>query len=340
MTDRVEAVAVEGLGEIRTGDDLAALIHQAARLAEGDVVVVTSKVVSKAAGLVLDADRDDLVEQHSVRMVARRGPTRIVRTRHGLTLAAAGLDASNTPPGTVVALPTEPDDEARALRRRLSRLAGVNVAVVITDTAGRAWRQGQTDIAIGVAGLAPLENLAGTTDSHGNRLTVTAPAIADEIAAATDLVMGKTAGLPVAVVRGLADRVLPAGHDGEGAAALVRPADADLFGWGAVDAVRVAVRRDGADRAAGFPEPVDPVDALVDDASAAADQTVVKVLSAGPARWRIVAVTGAPPEVAAWEAGAFVERLRALAVSTRRTVRVDRDPEDAGVLATVTVSPT
>jgi coenzyme F420-0:L-glutamate ligase / coenzyme F420-1:gamma-L-glutamate ligase len=340
MTERVQLVAVEGLGEIRTGDDLAALIHHAVPLADGDVVVVTSKVVSKAAGLVLDADRDDLVEQQSVRMVARRGPTRIVRTRHGLTLAAAGLDASNTPPGTVVALPKEPDDEARALRRRLGRLAAVNVAVVITDTAGRAWREGQTDIAIGVAGLAPIENLAGRTDSHGNRLIVTAPAIADEVAGATDLVMGKTAGVPVAVVRGLADRVLPAGQDGDGAAALVRPADTDLFGWGAVDAVRMAVRRDSADAAAGFPEPVGPVGALVDDASAAADQTVVKVLSAGPGRWRIVAVTGAPPEVAAWEAGAFVERLRALSVSTRRTVRVDRDPKDAGVLATVTVSPT
>ena len=339
MTDRVEAVAVKGLGEIRTGDDLAALIHLAAPLADGDVVVVTSKVVSKAAGLVFDADRDDLVERVAVRVVARRGPTRIVRTRHGLTLAAAGLDASNTPPGTVVALPAEPDDEARRLRLRLARLADVNVAVVITDTAGRAWRQGQTDIAIGLAGLAPMENLVGTTDSHGNQLTVTAPAIADEVAGVTDLVMGKTTGVPVAVVRGLADRVLPAGQDGDGAGALVRPADTDLFGWGAVDAVRIAVRRDSADAAAGFPEPVDAVAALVDDASAAADQTVVKVLTAGPARWRLVAVTGAPPEAAAWEAGAFVERLRALAVSTRRTVQVDRDPTEAGVLATVTVSP-
>jgi coenzyme F420-0:L-glutamate ligase/coenzyme F420-1:gamma-L-glutamate ligase len=339
MTDRVEIIPVRGLAEIRPGDDLAALIQVASpsRLADGDVVVVTSKIVSKAAGLVHEGDRDELVTRHAVRVVARRGPTRIVRTRHGLTLAAAGLDASNTPPGTVVVLPDDSDAAARELRQRIGRLAGVNVAVVVTDTAGRAWRQGQTDIAIGVAGLTPLEDLADTTDRHGNRLAVTAPAIADEIAGAADLVQGKVEGVPVAVLRGLADRVLPADQDGPGATALVRPADADLFGWGAADAVRTAIRRDSDDAADGFPKPVDAAATLIDDASAAADQTVVKVLAAGPSRWRLVAVTGAAPEVAAWEAGAFVERLRALAVSTRRTVDVDRDPGEPGVLVTVTV---
>jgi coenzyme F420-0:L-glutamate ligase/coenzyme F420-1:gamma-L-glutamate ligase len=342
MSMRVEVVAVEGLGEIRSGDDLAAMIHAASpvSLADGDVVVITSKVVSKAAGLVFEGDRDELLEQHAVRVVARRGQTRIVRTPHGLTLAAAGLDASNTPPGTVVALPADPDAEACRIRRRLGELAAANVAVVVTDTAGRAWRQGQTDIAIGVAGLAPIENLADTTDSHGNRLAVTAPAIADEIAGASDLVQGKTSGVPVAVVRGLADRVLPADVDGTGASALVRSPDADLFGWGAADAVRVAVRRDAADAADGFPQPVDVAATLIDDATAATDETAVKVLPiGGPGRWRLVAVTGVRPEIAAWEAGAFVERLLALAVSTRRTVTVDRDPAEPGVLATVTVSP-
>jgi coenzyme F420-0:L-glutamate ligase/coenzyme F420-1:gamma-L-glutamate ligase len=341
MSMRVEVVAVEGLGEIRPGDDLAAMIHAASpvSLADGDVVVITSKVVSKAAGLVFEGDRDELLEHHAVRVVARRGQTRIVRTPHGLTLAAAGLDASNTPPGTVVALPADPDAEACRLRRRLGELAAANVAVVVTDTAGRAWRQGQTDIAIGVAGLAPIENLADTTDSHGNRLAVTAPAIADEIAGASDLVQGKTSGVPVAVVRGLADRVLPAEVDGTGASALVRSPDADLFGWGAADAVRVAVRRDAADAADGFPQPVDVATTLIDDATAATDETAVKVLPIDPGRWRLVAVTGVRPEIAAWEAGAFVERLRVLAVSTRRTVTLDRDPAEPGVLATVTVSP-
>ena len=341
MTDRVQLLPVRGLAEIRPGDDLAALIQVASpeRLADGDVVVVTSKVVSKAADLVHKGDREELVARHAVRVVARRGSTRIVRTRHGLTLAAAGLDASNTPPGTVVALPDDPDAAARELRQRIGELARVNVAVVITDTAGRAWRHGQTDIAIGVAGLTPVEDLADTTDRHGNRLAVTAPAIADEIAGAADLVQGKVDGVPVAVVRGLADRVLPAGQDGPGADALIRPADADLFGWGAADAVRMAIRRDADDAADGFPQPVDAATALIDDASAAADQTAVKVLAAGPDRWRLVAVTDADRELAAWEAGAFAERLRALAVSTRRTVDVDRDPAEPGVLATVTVRP-
>jgi coenzyme F420-0:L-glutamate ligase / coenzyme F420-1:gamma-L-glutamate ligase len=339
-TDRLEIVPVRGIGEIEAGDDLAALILAALPepLRDGDVVVVTSKVVSKAAGLVSAGDRQTLLDKHTRRTVARRGPTRIVRTPQGLTLAAGGLDASNTRPETVVALPPEPDADAERLRRRLSDSARVNVGVVVTDTAGRPWREGQTDIAIGVAGLAPLESFTDARDPYGNRLVVTAPAVADEIAGAADLVQGKTLGIPVAVVRGLAARVLPAGVHGPGAAALVRPADTDLFGWGAADAVRTAARRDAPDASDGFPAPVDPVEDLVDDALRAADDTLVELRPIGPGEWQVVAVDGSTREAAAWEAGALVERLRALAVATRRRVAVHPDRSGPAVLARVTIT--
>jgi coenzyme F420-0:L-glutamate ligase len=177
------------------------------------------------------------------RVVARRGQTVIAETRHGLVMAAAGVDASNTPPGTSLTLPRKPDQSAQALRAAVLERTGHNVGVVISDTAGRAWRTGQTDLALGVAGLPPLLDLHGSTDTFGNVLLVTAPAIADELAAAADLVKGKTTGRPVAVVRGLADLVLPPGEHGPGGAALVRPASEDLFGLGVREAVAAAVHR-------------------------------------------------------------------------------------------------
>ncbi len=245
---RLAATAVPGIGEVGPGDDLAGRLATALAAAglpgDGDVVVVTSKVVSKAEGRVVAGDRDRAVDEETDRVVAVRGGTRIVRNRLGLVMAAAGVDASNTEPGTVVLLPADPDASARALRARLRELTGRNVAVVVSDTAGRAWRTGQTDIAVGVAGLEPLDDLSGRTDPHGNPLAVTAPAVADEVAAAADLVKGKLAGTPVAVVTGLAGRVLPPGVDGPGAAALVREEAADLFGFGAREAVLAAVRRD------------------------------------------------------------------------------------------------
>jgi coenzyme F420-0:L-glutamate ligase/coenzyme F420-1:gamma-L-glutamate ligase len=340
MTGRLEVVPVHGLPEIGPGDDLAALIQGAVPepLRDGDVVVVTSKVISKAAGLVAKGDRETLLDKQTRRVVARRGEIRVVRTPHGLTLAAGGLDASNTLPGTVVPLPPEPDADAERMRRRLRDLAGVNVAVVVTDTAGRPWRQGQTDIAIGVAGLTPVDDYTDTVDGHGNRLVVTAPAVADEIAGAADLVQGKTAGVPVAVVRGLAERVLPPDRDGPGATALLRPAATDMFGWGAADAVRTAVRRDDPDASDGFPAPVDPVEDLVDDALRAADRTLVELQPIGPGQWRLLAVDGAPREAAAWEAGALVERLRTLAVATRRRLDVHRDGTGRAGLARVTIT--
>jgi coenzyme F420-0:L-glutamate ligase/coenzyme F420-1:gamma-L-glutamate ligase len=168
--------------------------------------------------------------------------TRIVENRLGIVAAAAGVDASNTPEGTVLLLPVDPDASARRLRAELGRRCGVNVAVVITDTLGRPWRQGQTDAAIGLAGLAPLLDLRGETDSAGRRLTATVTAVADEIAAAADLVKGKTSGCPVAVLRGLA-HLVAAPADGRpprqeaGAADLIRPADRDMFRLGTAEAM-------------------------------------------------------------------------------------------------------
>lgn len=259
---RVRPVA--GLPRLRADHDLADLLAAALApaggsgsgpgsggLVDGDVVCVSSKAVAKAEGRVVTAGREAVTDSETVRVVARRGPLRVVRTRHGLVLAAAGVDASNTEPGTVVPLPLDPDASARRLREALARGTGHNVAVVVTDTAGRAWREGQVDIAVGCAGLPALVDLAGRTDAYGAVLEVTAPAVADEVAAAADLVLGKAALSPAAVVSGLARLVLPGGKHGPGAAALVRAEGHDLFGLGAHDAVLAAVRRRDGDRA-GF----------------------------------------------------------------------------------------
>lgn len=233
------------LPEVAPGDDLASLVAGATELADGDVVAVTSKIVSKSEGRVRRVDRHAAIAAESVRVLARRGDSVIAETAHGLVLAAAGVDASNTAPGTVLLLPADPDASARRLRERLRALTGRNVAVVVTDTAGRAWRSGQTDLAIGCAGLLPLTDLRGTRDTFGNELLVTAPAIADELASAADLVKGKATGRPVAVLRGLAPAVLPAGMAGPGASALVRETALDLFGLGAREAaLAVALRTD------------------------------------------------------------------------------------------------
>jgi coenzyme F420-0:L-glutamate ligase/coenzyme F420-1:gamma-L-glutamate ligase len=317
---------VDGIGEVRAGADLAAEIGRRIALADGDVVVITSKVVSKAEGRVARGERAELVDAHTVRVVARRGATRIARTSAGLTLAAAGLDASNTAPGTVVLLPLDADASARALRERLADLHGVTVAVVVTDTAGRAWRNGQTDIAIGVAGILPLVDLAGRPDSHGAPLAVTAPAVADEIAAAADLVQGKLSRTPVAVLSGLADQVLPADEHGPGAAALVRPAAEDLFGWGAADAVRVAVRRDDERGGDGFPAADGEAADLVDDALTALEPDRLEVRRVDSTTWAATPADGCDPVAAAWAGGALAERLRVLAASTHRRVQVQQGP--------------
>jgi coenzyme F420-0:L-glutamate ligase/coenzyme F420-1:gamma-L-glutamate ligase len=249
--------AVPGLPEIGPGDDLAKLIAAAEPdLLDGDVVLVTSKIVSKAEGRITEAaDREAAIDAETVRVVARRGTLRIVENRQGLVMAAAGVDASNTAPGTVLLLPEDPDASARAIREGLRLLLGVNVGVVVTDTFGRPWRAGLTDVAIGAAGVHVLDDLRGGTDAHGNPLTATVVATADELAAAGDLVKGKAAGRPVAVVRGLPHTTSE--EDGEGARALVRSARDDMFRLGTSEAIRQAVTQRRTVRA--FTDaPVDP----------------------------------------------------------------------------------
>jgi len=271
MTGSIRVHAPDGIPEIGPGDDLSTTVLDALHAApgvdglhDGDIVVVTSKVVSKAEGRVAAGDREEHITAETVREVARRGPTRIVRNRLGLIMAAAGVDASNVRTGDVVLLPVDPDASARAIRAAAAARFGANVGVVITDTAGRAWREGQTDIAIGAAGVVVLESFVGRVDEHGNELAVTAPAVADEVASAVELAQGKLGARPCALVRGRADLVLPAGEHGDGAAALIRAEGADLFGYGAREAVVRAVAGAPADRAPfGSPAAAtDLVDAL------------------------------------------------------------------------------
>ncbi len=232
--------AVGGIPEIVAGDDLPGIIVDAVGpLEDGDIVVVTSKIVSKAEGRQVAAtDREDAITAETVRVVATRahahGLTRIVENRLGLVLAAAGVDSSNTPDGTVLLLPVDPDASARAICAALRLKNGVRVGVVISDTLGRAWRLGQTDIAIGAAGLRVLDDLRGTTDAGGQRLEATIVAVADQLAGAADLVKGKATGMPVAVVRGQGRLV--ADLDEPGARTIVRPSAEDLFRLGSEEA--------------------------------------------------------------------------------------------------------
>ncbi len=245
MTERTAAVLevqpVHGIPEVNPGTDLGSLLSDTLTdLRDGDVVVVTSKIVSKAEGRVSPGvSRDDAIEAETVRLVAERDSMRIVETKHGLVLAAAGVDASNVAPGSVVLLPDDPDASARRLRRTIGERLGVRIGVVVSDTVGRPWRAGLVDIAVGVAGLTPLVDLRGRVDRYGNQLSATIPAIADEVASAAELVKGKLAGVPVAVIRGLAHLVLD--EDGPGAAAMIRPVEEDLFRLGTAEAMRTAV---------------------------------------------------------------------------------------------------
>ncbi|MET7788925.1 coenzyme F420-0:L-glutamate ligase [Streptomyces sp900116325] len=265
--------ALPGMPEVRAGDSLAKLIAATEPgLVDGDILLVTSKIVSKAEGRIVEAaDREAAIDAETVRVVARRGTLRIVENRQGLVMAAAGVDASNTPAGTVLLLPEDPDASARTIRDGLRDTLGVEVGVVVTDTFGRPWRNGLTDVAIGAAGVRVLDDLRGGTDAYGNPLSATVVATADELASAGDLVKGKAEGLPVAVVRGLSHAVdtgdgagvsgRGSGADADGvepgARALVRVAADDMFRLGTSEAVREAVTlrrtvREFTD------EPVDP----------------------------------------------------------------------------------
>jgi coenzyme F420-0:L-glutamate ligase / coenzyme F420-1:gamma-L-glutamate ligase len=243
----VSVIPLEGLPELEESDDLGLLLHAAAARAGGldqaDVVVVAQKAVSKVEGRVVRLDEIEpsararelagpegdprhleVILRESREVVRLRPPLVIAETRHGFVCASAGVDASNAPSeGTLVLLPLDPDRSARRLRARLLELGGVDVAVIVSDSFGRAWRQGTTDVALGVAGIAPLLDLRGTADARGRELRTTQIAVADEIAGAAELVLGKSRRIPAAIVRGVDAR-------GDGSASeLVMPRERDLF---------------------------------------------------------------------------------------------------------------
>lgn len=239
--------ALSGMPEVRPGDDLCAFILEAIDRAQtplegGDILVITSKVVSKAEGRIVRAeDREAAIAAETVRVVASRargdgGVTRIVQNRLGIVGAAAGVDASNTAAGTVLLLPEDPDASARQIAATLRSATGHALGVVISDTLGRPWREGQTDVAIGAAGVHVFDDLKGEVDSAGRPLLVTLPCVADELASAADLVKGKLSGCPVAVVRGMGRLV--GGLDLPGASSIVRSSEKDMFRLGADEAHR------------------------------------------------------------------------------------------------------
>lgn len=343
----VELVPIEGLPEIQPGDDLAGVLLpglRAAAVTEGDIVVVTSKIVSKAEGrLVPGTDRADAVARETVRVVARRDDMVIAETRHGFVCANAGVDASNLAEGVLALLPEDPDGSAALLRAALASALGVTrLGVVITDTFGRAWRTGLVNVAIGCAGLPAVVDLRGRTDHLGQVLDATVVAYADEIAAASGLVMGKDARVPVAVVRGLAPPDAPDGP----ASDLIRPADEDLFRESPLEALRAV--RSGADL-----DPGEVPGSMLEEAVATAialdtplpnGLRFTVVTSSGGRRALAAVLSAAPRGAAAWivisaargalptDLGAVAERLR-LALQAQglgaSRVAVMGDAEDA-----------
>ena len=244
LASMISIFAPAGIGEVSAGTDLATAILIAAEadphgpLQDDDIVVITSKIISKAEGLIEPASqRAELITSESRRTVARRGETCIVRTHGGLTLAAAGVDTSNVRAESILLLPRDPDASAANLRAQLAAATGLRLGVIISDTAGRPWRTGQTDHAIGVCGVQVLQNYVGAKDAYDNELQVTVMAVADELAAAADLVKGKLRGRPVAVVRGLGSLVSEADSS---ARELLRDPAKDMFSFGSQEAVLAA----------------------------------------------------------------------------------------------------
>jgi coenzyme F420-0:L-glutamate ligase/coenzyme F420-1:gamma-L-glutamate ligase len=225
-------IGVEGIGEISAGDDLAGIIGNAAPLTDGDVLVVTQKIVSKAEGMLEAVDPDDplshkdIVERESVRVLRRRGDLVISETKHGFVCANAGVDLSNVERGYAALLPEDSDRSARRIRDALKARYNVDVAVIVSDTFGRTWRRGLTDVAIGCAGIGAILDLRGSTDTYGREMLVTEVAVVDEIASAAELVMGKATGVPVAIVRGIPNEWL---RNGDVRSEIVRKPEEDLF---------------------------------------------------------------------------------------------------------------
>ncbi|WP_328465369.1 coenzyme F420-0:L-glutamate ligase [Actinoplanes sp. NBC_00393] len=261
MIDGLEILPVRGIGDVTAGDDLAELIMNAAPwLADGDVLVVTSKIVSKAEGRLVEVPADGPEREEArqralagetARVVARRGPTTIVQTHHGFVMAAAGIDASNVDKTHLVLLPADPDGSAQALRADFLR-RGLDVAVIVSDTMGRAWRNGLTDVALGAAGIEAFRDHRGEIDPYGNELSLTQMAVIDELSAAAELVKGKRDRVPVAVVRGY-----PRTGPGSGAAVLVRDTESDMFSLGTAEARALGLREAArlADGRSGIADP-------------------------------------------------------------------------------------
>ena len=330
---------VRGIGDVTPGDDLAELITRAAPwLAAGDVLVVTSKIVSKAEGRLVEvpadgpereAARERVLAAETARVVARRGPTTIVQTHHGFVMAAAGIDASNVDKTHLVLLPADPNASARALRSALLA-KGLDVGVIVSDTMGRAWRNGLTDVALGAAGIEPVRDHRGEIDPYGNELQLTQMAVIDELASAGELVKGKCDQVPVAVVRGYPRTLV---DEEQGAKPLLRDAASDMFSLGTAEA-RAAGLRD----AARLPSPrpgSGPVDAAAVDRALV---TVSEVITPGTAveltEGDTLSLT--PPEStpqAFMRLGADAHRLRAALAAEGITSELT--PQDEGLLLTL-----
>lgn len=279
----LEIRPIEGIGDVTTGDDLAELITNAAPwLADGDVLVVTSKIVSKAEGRLVEVPADGpereqarqrVLAGETARVVARRGPTTIVQTHHGFVMAAAGIDASNVDKTHLVLLPADPDASARRLRADLLA-RGLDVAIVVSDTMGRAWRNGLTDVALGAAGIEAFRDHRGEIDPYGNELVLTQMAVIDELAAAAELVKGKSDQVPVAVIRGY-----PRTGEGSGARELIRDTTSDMFSLGTAEAREQGLR----DAARLSSSPADEVPAERIAALVSARAGALRLTPAGPA---------------------------------------------------------